>query len=279
MYSVIICAFREETTIARAVKPFEGADEIIVVAPDKETLRAARNAGAKTLQDGGRGKPEALNLAVRKAKGDILVLSDGDVWTEDHARLLEYFDDKRIGAVTGRPVSSESRETMLGYWSHLLTQAAHSERRKGGAIDCSGYLYAVRRSLMPVIPKESLVDDAYVSQFITKKGFTIAYEPRAKAFVRYPATFSDWLKQKRRSAGGYVQLKEMGFPSKFRSFWKEAKGIGFVFGFCRSIKECTWSTLLLIARLYLWLIIFRDVKLLKRSSGKIWLRVDSTKGR
>ncbi len=31
------------------------------------------------------------------------------------------------------------------------------------------------------------------------------YVPQAEVFVRYPTSYSDWLKQKVRSAGGYAQ--------------------------------------------------------------------------
>ena len=55
------------------------------------------------------------------------MLSDGDVVIGEDALqpLLAPFADPGVGAVTGRPVSASPRDTMLGYWSHLLTDSAH----------------------------------------------------------------------------------------------------------------------------------------------------------
>src|SRR3989338_5204534 len=86
MISVIITSFNEEKTIGQAVEAFlnqldvKEDIEIIVVAPDKKTLdSASKYKGVKVLQDEGKGKPSALNLAIGRAKGKILVLTDGDV--------------------------------------------------------------------------------------------------------------------------------------------------------------------------------------------------------
>jgi len=93
MISFIITSFKEEKTIGRAIEAvinnkLKEECEIIVVAPDDGTLNAARkNQGSsipiRLIKDEGRGKPAALNLAVSKARGEILVLTDGDVYVGD----------------------------------------------------------------------------------------------------------------------------------------------------------------------------------------------------
>ena len=101
MISVIITTYKEPGTIARAIEAVAEQklpdSEIIVVAPDMETLKEASKLRVKyknlrLVQDAGKGKPAALNLAVSKAKGDILVLTDGDVYAGKLLKKLKIKD-------------------------------------------------------------------------------------------------------------------------------------------------------------------------------------------
>lgn len=291
MISIIITAFKEEKTIARAIEAILNQKisekyEIIVVAPDDATLNVAKKfKKVKILKDSGKGKPIALNLAFKKAKGRILVLTDGDVFLGKDAInfITGPFKDKKVGIVSGRPVPTNSRKNKFGYWAHLLTEAgAHQERlkrrKKGKFIVCSGYLYAFRSGLLHKIPKEALSEDAGTSHFIYKKGYETIYAPKAKVYVKYPTNFRDWILQKRRSAGGYSQLKRQFKKIKrMRSFFREASKIFRIFSYPKNLKEFFWTIELIFARLYLWIIIYRDVKIKKTKLKKLWRRAASTK--
>ena len=64
MNTVIITSFKEQT-IGRAIESFKldkSVDEIIVVAPDEETLNEAIKHDVKTFKDEGKGKSIALNM-------------------------------------------------------------------------------------------------------------------------------------------------------------------------------------------------------------------------
>jgi len=296
MISIIITAFKEEKTIGRAIESFLNQKineeyEIIGVCPDKETASVIRsyskkNKNVKYLEDPHRGKPSALNLALKKARGRILILTDGDVYSSKNSlsELLSKFKDKNVGAVAGRPISISPRKTMLGYWSHVLTNTAHelrlkSEREKS-FIHCTGYLYAIKSGIVKKIPENALVDDGFISHKIWDAGYKILYAPRAEVYVRYPTNFHDWVKQKKRSAGGYNQLKEFGIKEKERrSFLWESLGFWRVLKFSKSIKEFFWGLNLLISRIYLWILIYRDVNFNKNKLfGKHgWERIESTK--
>ena len=79
--SVVVPAKNEEGLIGEiieSVKPY--ADEVLVVdghSTDR-TPDIAREHGARVIQDNGRGKGDALRLAIDKAEGDILVFIDAD---------------------------------------------------------------------------------------------------------------------------------------------------------------------------------------------------------
>lgn len=287
MISIVITAYKEPKTIGLAIKSFLDQDikedyELIVIAPDNATLEEAKRYQIKTLQDPGKGKPAALNMIFKAAKGDILILSDGDVYVGKDSvnSLIKHFKDKEVGAVTGHPVSTNNRDSMMGYWSHLLVNAAHKtrQRRKGSYMDCSGYLYAIR-NIIDNIPEEALADDALISQIIWKKGHIIVYEPKAFVNVKYPNNFKDWILQKKRSAGGHNQLKFLiKDPIRMRSFKSEFfKGWIIALSFPRTVKEMVWTICLFIARLYLWILIFIDVNIKKKSLKVLWKRVESTK--
>ncbi|MFH1972248.1 MAG: glycosyltransferase [archaeon] len=287
--SVIITAYKEEKTVGKAIEQFLKQDvhEVIVACPDegtREVVESFTDERVKWVKDPGKGKPIALNICFSIAGGDYLILSDGDVYVSDNAvqELMKELE-KGYGAVTGRPVSLNSRASMMGYFSHLLTDVgAHDTRMKyvkdKKFIDVSGYLYGMKK-VIKEIPEDALSDDAVISQMISMKGYRIGYAPEAKVFIKYPSNFKDWVIQKKRSAGGYNQLKEY-FPGneRMRSFSKEIKeGWYKPFTYPRSVKEVVWTGWLYVCRLYLWFKIYKDIDVGKQEFSKVWVRVDSTK--
>ena len=290
MISIIITAFREPEGVRKGLDAFLSQKlpkgyEILVVAPDAETRKVVEDFSkvypqVKFVRDLGKGKPAALNVAFERSKGSTLILTDGDVYAAPSAveELLKPFKEKRVGLVTGRPVSLERRDTMLGFWSHLLTDVAHRVRMKSDFIVGSGYLMAIRRVIVEKVPENALADDAVISNVIFERGFRTVYAPDAKVFVKYPDNFSDWVKQKKRSAGGYIQLEELvDGEERMRSFSKESMGLPMVVTYFRNLRQTFWVFVLVLARLYLWFLILVDVKLRRKSFKEVWVRVESTK--
>lgn len=292
MISIIVTAYKEEKTIGKAIEAIldnkiKENYEVLVVAPDKETLDAAKfyskkNKKVKLIQDSGDGKPAALNMIFKKAKGDILILTDGDVFINNIAiaSIIRRFEDKSIGAVSGRPISLNNKKTLLGYWSHLLSDIADKRRKKATKMRkrmfCSGYLYAMRKGIIKEIPTETLSEDGYMSHLMYEAGYKIAYAPEAEVYIKYPTRFKDWIIQKRRSTGGYNQIK-MWIGKEIRSLKKETSGVFDVLKYARNFRELFYTFILLFARLYLWAVIFIDVNIKKKELKKIWLRASSTK--
>ncbi len=303
MIFIIITAFKEEKTIGQAIESLlkqtnNREFKIIVTAPDDETEKVAKvyekeYNRVRYIKDAGEGKPAAMNKIFNWVKNnfpldrkkDLLILTDGDVYVGENAinEIIEKFKDPDVGIVSGRPISLNSRENKWGYYSHLLTDiGAHETRLKrvkeGKMIVCSGYLYAFRVGLINKIPEEALSEDALISHLIFEKGYKTEYAEKALVYVKYPDNFKDWIKQKRRSAGGYNQLKYfIKKKERMRSFSKETTGIFRIFGYPKNIKEFIWTVELIFYRLYLWILIFRDINLKRKSFKDIWVRVESTK--
>ncbi len=292
MISIIITAYKEPRTIGRAIKSIlennlKEEHEILVVAPDEETLNIGReyaqnDKSIRIVKDNGLGKPAALNVAILNARGEILVLTDGDVYIDKNALhyLLDPLKDKKVGAVSGNPISLNSKSNMLGYWSYMLTNIANERRLRALNLKkrffCSGYLFAIRKNIFPKLPENLLSEDGFVSHKVYQSGYRIAYSPEAKVFVKYPTNFNDWIKQKKRSAGGYNQIKNL-IGIEIRSFKKESLGFSDFFKYMRNLKEIFWLFNLFLARIYLWLVIYKDINLKKKPQQEIWQRVESTK--
>jgi cellulose synthase/poly-beta-1,6-N-acetylglucosamine synthase-like glycosyltransferase len=288
--SILITAYKEPHTVVTALQAIcsqiDDHTEVCVICPDDATAQAAVSVrGVKVLRDAGKGKPAALNRGLEAATGDIIVMTDGDVFIEKGAlaALLAPFSDPQVGAVTGRPVSISPRSTMLGYWSHLLTDAgAHEERldrdQRNQFFVCSGYLYAIRSHLIAHIPEDALAEDAVISHMIAEQDYAIRYVPTARVWVKYPSTYEDWLKQKIRSAGGYTQPVIANSRLQMRSFRHEASGGALrALGYPRSLREFLWTLALFAARLHLWLLIFWKVRIRRQALVQLWQRVESTK--
>lgn len=311
--TVVLTAYKEARTVAKAISSvcdpehsgYSKKFQLITVIPDKETNEVAENyikqykqVSWTKIKDPGKGKPTALNLAFRKAKGTIIVLTDGDVYFDkDSLKLLvKSFDNKKVMGATGRPVSANSRNNFFGYISHLLTDAAHHKRMttlkgirsghsrvfvgsKSNFFVLSGYILGMRNKQFQ-LPEDVLVDDAYLSYELLKKGGKLEYVPEARVFVKYPTHLKDWYIQKLRAVGGYVQLWKYGVvteETKVRNFRKEAEYFWFPIRYARNTKEFIWSFMLYPMRLWMWIVVFYQQKIRKRSLDEVWLRVESTK--
>ncbi len=293
MLSIIITAFQESRTIGRAIEAFlpqlPVEAEILVVSPDPETILvideyAARYPMVRHVADPQRGKPTALNVGLQTAQGDIVVFSDGDVAIAEDAlsHLLAPFSDPQVGAVSSHPLSVSPRDTVLGYWSHLLTNGIHQIRQirdqEGAFIVCSGYLFALRRALIDHVPEDALAEDGVISHLIARQGYRVRYAPEAHVYVKYPTTYRDWLRQKVRSAGGYAQDHIRKSPFRMRSAWQEIwHGSRIALRYPRHPRELMWTLLLFAARLHLWALVFLNVRLLRRPLKSLWQRVETTK--
>lgn len=312
MISILITAYKEAASIGKCIETFVSGSEswgqdfeILLGCPDQETLNAAlskfRELGLenkfKHIQDPGQGKPYAMELMMNAAQGDIWFFGDGDTYFGENVvgKMIPHFSNPEVQGVTGRPRSADGKDNMMAYFGSLLSDAAHHKRnvdltstpqgrsatfvRRRKFFPMSGYLYAVRRTDIRA-PKDCLVEDAFISYVIFNNGGRIEYEPTAEVFVKYPKTLSDYFKQKNRSTGGYIQLWHYGVvkpETKSRSFWRELEYFWFPLAYAKNIKQFFWSLMLYPIRLWMWLMIYWERKVMKKDFVKTWVRIESTK--
>lgn len=320
--SFLITAWKEEKTIGKAIESiakvqYSGLSvnyEILLAAPDKETQNAALKTAIeldiqnnfRLLKDPGGGKNVGLNILIKNAKGKYWVFTDGDVYFAEGAVKAIYEKAKKedqndLFLITGRPVSDDSKKTMMGYFGNLLADAANHKRvvtltnhkegnsqrfiSKAPFFPVSGYIYLAKGidNEKFNFPKDTLVDDAYISYWVYNKGGKILYEEDAKVKVKYPKTLRDYFKQKRRSAGGYVQLWKYDLvkpETVTRSFWKELEYFWYPLTYAKNMKQFFWSIYLYFVRAAQWALIYWDQKIKKKDmmdDKTGWERIESTK--
>ena len=212
MVSVVITTYKELNTLPKAlevIKKEKIVDEILVVAPDQETenLVKEKYPEVRFFKNEKVVKPAALNLGLSKAKGEIVVLTDGDVIIKEGSinLLVKALEKEESGLACGRPVSLNLKDNLFGYWSHFLTFAAHQMRLKNKIFPASGNLCALKKNLFSLISEETMIDDALITQVVLSKGYQVVYLQEAEVFVKYPKNFKDWIKQKIRATGGYLE--------------------------------------------------------------------------
>lgn len=300
MNTIILTSFKEPETIKIALERILDKEfgnrlpntEILAVIPDEATINAAKETfdkfkfdNWKIVKDLMMGKPSALNLAFKEARGDIWIFTDGDVYLEKDAltELLSVFkENKDIGGVSGQPVNREPKKTLFGYWGHLLSSTMNKGRtqanKKGSPYLMSGYLMATRK-LDFEIP-DGVLDDAYITYKLAEHGYKIRYAPKARVVVTYPKGINDFINQKVRNLVGFkysvrgIQIKGI---SKQRSFASELKNFFLPLQYATSFRELIFSLFLYPVRLFIWIKAFYIARYKKPHIIKLWKRVESTK--
>jgi cellulose synthase/poly-beta-1,6-N-acetylglucosamine synthase-like glycosyltransferase len=226
--SVGICAHNEEANIEQVIyKVLEqmktlGDYEVVVVASgctdrtvDIVKGVAERESGISLIvEKERRGKASALNLLFQNVHGEVYVQVDADAIPAPGAIhvLLERLDDSRVGAASALPLLTNSRSAAAkvneALWSlHNLTQLVLNREGRTGHL--SGQLFAIRRSLCYMVPRNVVNDDAFLALRCTGSGYNIVFEPQATVFVNPADTFQDLLIQRKRIVYGHFVLRRL----------------------------------------------------------------------
>ena len=285
MISIIITAFKEPKTIGKCIEAIINQDikedyELILSAPDKETQDIAKtyqkqNKNLEIFQDPGKGKSFALNLLLPRLKGDIIILTDGDVYVSENSInniINEFKSNKQIGCVCGRPVPQEDKSTKFGFWANFLFDSAHKLRKKlkqqNQFLECSGYLWAFRNNIIKNFPLD-VAEDSVVPFFFNEKGYKISYAEDAKVYVKNTDNLKDWIEQKTRTVKAHEKIKKYVNPKTktnqsnktpnktqappTKTFLNEIKGITSALTYPKTIKQLFWMFQLITLRLYIWI--------------------------
>lgn len=202
--SVVVAAHREAGIIGKKVEDvvgngYAGPLEVIVVADDPETARAAGREPAKVLAFEGRlGKPEALNRGIAAATGDVVVITDANATLAPGSlsALARWFADDGVAGVAGeKVVLGDSGEAV--YW-RFESWLKRREARRGTTIGLVGELAAFERSRFRPLPTDLAVDDLWLALDLIESGGSVLYEPSARSEEpESPDLATDWQRRTR----------------------------------------------------------------------------------
>lgn len=196
--TVLIAAHDEEAVIADKLRNTLECD----YPPERlQILVASEGSGDRTpeivasFEDRGveqsfraerRGKVEAINHAMERARGEVVVFSDANNFYEAETlrRLVAPFIDPGVGATTG--AKTVRRDGTIGsseglYWKYE-SFIKRMETRLGSCIGAAGEVFAVRRSLIEPIPAEVINDDFYLAMRVVCRGHRVVYVPEARSW-------------------------------------------------------------------------------------------------
>lgn len=176
-----------------------------------------------------RGKAAALNEAVPRARGEILVFTDARQPLAPDAvrRLVAYFADLTVGAVSGElhllAPSGAPAEGLGLYWRYekLVRRA---ESRFDSTVGVTGALYALRKELFVPLDPRTILDDVAIPMEVVLAGSRVLFAPEARAWDRIAESPAREYRRKVRTLAGNFQLASLRpallDPRRNRLFWQ-----------------------------------------------------------
>jgi len=156
------------------------------------------------------GKIVAMNRAVLKARGDIIVFSDANNMYEPDtlSKLLVPFSDGTVGATTGAKMIIQDGSDLGSaegiYWKYE-SWIKRKETTFSSCIGAVGEILAVRRDLYIPPPKNVINDDYFIVLELLKRGYRISYVPEARSFEYVSVQESDEIIRRSRMTSGKYQ--------------------------------------------------------------------------
>ena len=177
------------------------------------------------------GKINIVNKLVKKAKHEIIVMTDANVLFDLNTlnELVKHFKNPKIGLVDSRMEHFGLKETGIsmaenGYISNEVKTKFGEGKIWGAMMGPFGGCFAFRKVCFKPIPTHFLVDDFYLNMIILRQGYQCINEQNARVFE--DVSNESWIEFKRKiriSAGNFQNLSH---------FWQmlfRFDGISFAF--------------------------------------------------
>lgn len=221
--SIGITAYNEEANIGQLLQLILDQrlqtaviSEIIVVASGctDRTEAIAREFAARDgrirllVQPQREGKASAMNLFIREAQEDVLILCSADLQPSLDAveQLVAPFADPEVAMTGCHPVPVNNPNHFMGFAVHLLWKLHHEMNMAGGFK--GGEMVSFRR-VFERIPYHTAVDEASVEPIVRGQGYKVQYCPEAIVYNKGPETAADFIRQRRRIYAGHLDLANL----------------------------------------------------------------------
>jgi len=154
------------------------------------------------------GKAHALNIGISNATTEFLAFIDVRQFLDVRAlkSLIENFNDRRVGAVSGNLMIQGSDNYDPGLYWKYEKWIREKESDLYSLLGVTGAIYMARKSLISQLPSGTILDDMYIPFNIIKAGYRVKFEPNAKAFDVASSTIAEEFHRKVRTLAGNFQL-------------------------------------------------------------------------
>lgn len=228
--TLIIAAYNEERMIAAKLENALALDyprdrlEIIVATDGSEdhTPEIVEGFASRGVRLSHRplrsGKMAAINRAVQRAAGEILLFSDANNLYRPGAlmRLTAPFADPAVGAVSGAKRILQDGDALghsEGFYWKYESFIKTMETRLGSTTGAAGEIFALRRELFSPPPAQIINDDFFMAMLILKGGHRVVYVPEACSWEPVSASAGDEIIRRSRIVAGRYQA--MFLSSRF----------------------------------------------------------------
>jgi poly-beta-1,6 N-acetyl-D-glucosamine synthase len=242
MISLVVPAYNEGLVIQPAIRSLLHLDypnyEILVVNDGstddtyEKALVVARESTSvpvRVINKRNGGKADALNTGMTQARGEFVLNMDGDTKLSPNSlrACIRHFDNPRIGAVAGN-VKVLNRDSL---WAKIqaveyiegLAMARKAQSYLRSVVIIPGPLGMFRKTVLQQAggyDHDTFAEDCDLTLKLLMRGWQIAYEPAAIAWVETPSRLLDLLKQRYRWTRGILQATR----KHASALWRPRKG-------------------------------------------------------
>jgi len=224
--SIIMAVHNEELVLVKKLRSVFNSDypeerfEMLVGSDNStdrtnEILRVYSN-DCKSMRffpnDERQGKPAIVNSLIREARGEILILTDANVFFREDTiyQLVKHFRNKKLGLVAGNIVSTHTTidGVSIQEWRFLSREIRtkyYEGRIWGTTIGAEGGCYAIRSELFSPVPAGFAVDDFYITMKVIEKKFACILELEAVVYEDVSNSMTEAFRRKVRISSGNFQ--------------------------------------------------------------------------
>ena len=175
---------------------------------------------------GGKGKSNALNIALSMASGSVIAIYDADNTPEKQAlRILveNLMSDDKLGAVIGKFRTRNKYASLLTRFVNIETLAYQCMNQAGRYFffklcTIPGTNYVIRRELIDQMggwDVNALAEDTEISFRLYRMGYYIKFIPHAVTWEQEPQKLKQWFKQRTRWVKGNLYVLKSNFKYAF----------------------------------------------------------------
>lgn len=177
---------------------------------------------------GGKGKSNALNIALSMASGTVIAVYDADNTPERQALKIlveNLMSDEKLGAVIGKFRTRNKHASLLTRFVNIETLAYQCMNQAGRFFffklcTIPGTNYVIRRELIDRMggwDVKALAEDTEISFRLYRMGYYIKFVPHAVTWEQEPQKLKQWFKQRTRWVKGNLYVLKSNFKYAFDS--------------------------------------------------------------